>query len=174
MHIQDLPYLAQYSYYLSLDMVIANQPTSPDPVYVSLQVEREAAISFHACIGLFCRAMPWNTRRLTKAKILPRKSDLPLLWEALPHSHTEPNMPLACTQFERNVGRFLVGPDQDLSVTSISVTLAQGLYATWLSKARIFVEVIFLAMALAYLIQYFDQIFLAYQQLDHSFMGVKR
>ena len=49
-HAQDLPYVAQYSYYVSLDMVIANQPTSPDPVYVSLQVKCEAAISWYRLI----------------------------------------------------------------------------------------------------------------------------
>ena len=62
-------------------------------------------------------------------------------------------------QFERNVGRILVGPDQDLSVTSISVTLTQGFYSTSLSKVRIGVELIFLAMAIAYLISFFELTF---------------
>lgn len=81
---------------------------------------------------------------------------------------------ISCMQFQRNIGRVLVGPDQELSVTSISATLTQGFYTSQLSKARIGVELVFLVMTIGYLLHDFDQGFLAYQQFDHSILGVKR
>ena len=110
---QDLPYISLYGYMVSLDMVISNQPTSPDPCYISFQ-------------------------------------------------------------FERNFGREIAGPDQTLTVSSLAVTLSQGLYSTMLDKARLAVEVLFIFMTIFYLLSDLNTCFLAYQQFGKSFSGIQK
>ena len=148
-------------------MVIVNQPASPDPVG-DVPYDPVGDVPYD----------PGGDLPYDPGGDLPYASPSMLVSISAPlhrsYSFNLGTQMYISLQIERNTGRLLSGPDQDVTVTSLTTTLSQGLYSTTLSKARIGVELLFLIGTIIYLLKDLDTCFLAYQQFGSEFMGVQR